>query len=110
MGKLPIDRRRVLGLGAALATGTALGTAAGSARAFQIEEASPQTRQLYSLACEAPARHVQLLAEIDAQLAGRHLSGADIAAIKARAACPFCGCALVQAEPSGDKPASEPSL
>jgi len=50
------------------------------------------------------------LAEIDAQLAGRHLSAADIAAIKARAACPFCGCALVQAEPSGDKPASEPSL
>jgi len=107
-------RRRFLGLGAALASGAVgVGTlGAGTARAFEIQDAPPATRDLYRLACEAPAKHVQLLAEIDAQLAGRHLSADDIQAIKARATCPLCGCSLAQADHAvpGDKPAADPTL
>ncbi|MBL8704439.1 MAG: hypothetical protein JNM30_06340 [Rhodospirillales bacterium] len=102
-------RRRFLGLGVALAAGA---TGARVAQGFEIQDAPPATRELYRLACEAPAKHVQLLAEIDAQLAGRHLSAAEIQAIKARATCPLCGCALTQADHAvpGDKPASDTSL
>jgi hypothetical protein len=109
MSPHPYPRRHLLGLGIGLATG-ALGVEA--ARAFEIQDAPPATRDLYRLACEAPAKHVQLLAEIDAQLAGRQLSAQEIAAIKAKTACPFCGCALGLADAGapGDKPASEPSL
>ncbi len=107
-------RRRFLGI-AGLAGAS---VAAGTAQAFQIQDAPPATRELYRLACEAPSKHLQLLAEIDAQLAGRQLSADDIQAIKARATCPICGCGLAdasgaQTEPHivpGDKPASDSSL
>lgn len=114
MSQHPYPRRLFLGLGAALATGS---VGAGAARAFEIQDASPATRDLYRLACEAPAKHVQLLAEIDAQLAGRHLSAREIAAIKARTACPFCGCSLAEASEAptdhavpGGKPTTDSSL
>lgn len=114
MSKHPYPRRRFLGLGATLAAGT---VGAGAARAFEIQDAPPATRDLYRLACEAPAKHVQLLAEIDAQLAGRHLSAPEIASIKAATACPFCGCALADANGApadhavpGDKPATDTAL
>ena len=109
MNRSLLHRRRLLGLGYALAAGTALAT---TARAFEIQEASPGTRALYRLACEAPAKHVQLLAEIDAQLAGRQLSAAEIQAIKDKATCPLCGCALSQADHvlPGGKPGSDSTL
>lgn len=106
-------RRRFLGLGVGLGAGLATGAACiGAARAFEIQDAPPATRELYRLACEAPAKHVQLLAEIDAQLAGRHLSAQEIASIKAKTTCPLCGCALTQADHAapGDKPATDPAL
>lgn len=104
-----LPRRRFLGLGTILAASTALAT---TARAFEIQEAPPATRELYRLACEAPAKHVQLLAEIDAQLTGRNLSANEIQAIKAKATCPLCGCALTQADHAvpGGKPATDPTL
>ncbi|MCK6450660.1 MAG: hypothetical protein L6R19_07350 [Alphaproteobacteria bacterium] len=96
-----IDRRRFLGLGMAAGAGLA----AGAARAFQIQEMPPATARAYLAACEAPALHAQLLAEIDAQLAGRTLSADEIARIKSDARCPLCGCALATPAPAtGDTP------
>jgi len=89
-----IGRRRLLGLGALAATGVAGGRAA---LGFQLQEMSAPTARAYQLACEAPAKHAQLLAEIDAQLAGRVLGDGEIAAIKQAARCPLCGCALTAA-------------
>jgi len=119
MRKQKLDRRRVLGLG--LGAGAAGTLLAGTARGFQIQDMPPATERLYRLACEAPARHAQLLAEIDAQLAGRRLGESEIQAIRAKATCPLCGCALAQADPAaipgdapegspGDKPAGDSSL
>ncbi len=104
-------RRRFLGLGVGLGAGLAA-AGVGPARAFEIQDAPPATRELYRLACEAPAKHVQLLAEIDAQLAGRHLSAQEIASIKAKTTCPLCGCALTQADHAvpGGKPATDSTL
>ncbi|MCC6468241.1 MAG: hypothetical protein IT563_07965 [Alphaproteobacteria bacterium] len=89
-----IDRRRFLGLGVFAATGTATLHAAG---AFQLQEMNVPTARAYRLACEAPANHAQLLAEIDASLAGRTLTAEETQAIRAAARCPLCGCALVAA-------------
>lgn len=105
MKQSSFDRRRVLGLG----IGLGIGAAAGSARAFQLQEMGPGTERVYRAACEAPALHAQLLAEVDAQLAGRHLSAEEVQAIKASTRCPFCGCALVPASPPlGSDAASAP--
>lgn len=104
-----LPRRHFLGL-AGLAGAS---VASGTARAFHIQDAPPATRELYRLACETPSKHLQLLAEIDAQLAGRQLSADDIQAIKARATCPLCGCSLTSAEPHvspGDQPATDSTL
>lgn len=84
----PIGRRHVLGLGLAALAG------ARGAAAFQIQDMPVPTARAYRLACEAPANHARLLAEIDAQLAGRRLSDGEIAAIRGRALCPLCGCNL----------------
>lgn len=89
---LAIGRRRFLGLGASVATAAA---GAGAARAFQIQEMPVPTARAYRLACEAPADHAQLLAEIDAALQGRRLPPDEVRAIRAAARCPLCGCALV---------------
>ncbi len=60
----------------------------------------PQQRQ-YLLACEAPTKHAQLLAELDAELQGRRLSAAELAAVRQAATCPICGCGLLP--PTQDK-------
>jgi hypothetical protein len=99
---MTMNRRRFLGLGACVATGVA---GAGAAHGFQLQDMSVPTERAYRLACEAPANHAQLLAEIDAQLAGRKLSDAEIARIRNAARCPLCGCPLAASEPqAADRP------
>lgn len=96
-----IERRRFLGLGVAAGAGLA----ASAARAFQIQEMTPGTARTYLAACEAPSAHARLLAEIDAQLAGRTLSADEIARLKSEARCPLCGCALAApTAQTGDTP------
>ena len=93
-------RRRVLALGFAAAAVPA------GARAFQIQEMPPGIARSYLAACEAPARHAELLAEIDARLEGRALGDAERQRVRAEARCPICGCALAAAQPTppGDAP------
>ncbi|MCC7048120.1 MAG: hypothetical protein IT562_15515 [Alphaproteobacteria bacterium] len=95
---MTIDRRRFLGLGV-FAAASAAGLRAASG--FQLQEMNVPTARAYRLACEAPANHAQLLAEIDAALAGRTLTAEETRAIRAAQRCPLCGCALVAAEAPG---------
>ena len=100
-----IKRRRFLGLGMAAGAGLAATGMSAGARAFQIQEMPPGTARTYLAACEAPAAHARLLAEIDAQLAGRTLSADEVARLKSEARCPLCGCALAApTAPAGDTP------
>jgi hypothetical protein len=96
-----IERRKFLGMGMAAGTGLA----AGAAHGFQIQEMPQATARSYLAACEAPSLHARLLAEVDAQLAGRNLTPEEVQRLKNETRCPFCGCALASpAAPSGDLP------
>ena len=93
-------RRQFFMLGLVAAAG-----APATAWAFQIQEMSPSAARAYMTACEAPALHARLLAEVDAQLAGRSLSADEIQRVKSETRCPFCGCPLgAPASSSGDLP------
>lgn len=88
-----------------MAAGAGLAAASSGARAFQIQEMPPATARSYLAACEAPSLHARLLAEVDAQLAGRKLTPEEVQRLKSETRCPFCGCALASAAPpSGDLP------
>ncbi len=92
-----IDRRRFLCFGVAAGAGFA---AAGT-QALTLEPMPEPARQSYLAACEAPGLHQQLLAEIDAKLAGGGLTREQIVAIKTSNKCPLCGCPLVEAGAPG---------
>ncbi len=89
-----IDRRRFLCLGVAAGAGLAAAT---RAQALTLEPMPDGVKRSYLAACEAPNLHQQLLAEIDAKLAGGGLTREQIVAIKTSNKCPLCGCPLVDA-------------
>jgi hypothetical protein len=99
MGKL-FDRRRFLCFAASAGAGfAAAGALAPGARALSLAPMPEGMKSAYLAACEAPSAHLRLLAEIEAQLAGRALSTEEVAAVKAASRCPICGCPLASAEP-----------
>jgi hypothetical protein len=102
-----IGRRRLLCFAASAAAGFAGAAAATRARALSLEPMPEAMKSSYLAACEAPSLHLRLLAEIDAKLAGRELTAAQIAAVRAESRCPLCGCPLVAAEAPGSLAAPE---
>lgn len=99
-----LGRRRFLCFAASAAAGFAGAGAATRARALSLEPMPAGMKASYLAACEAPSLHRQLLAEIDAQLAGRGLAPEQVAAVKAAQSCPICGCPLAAAEAPGTAP------
>ncbi len=86
-----MKRRRFL----TTATLTGIGLAAGPAQAFRlqpIEEADSAVRRDYFGACRRETDHEVLAAELEAILEGKPLPEPDKERIRAKAACPFCGC------------------
>ena len=111
MTAMRFDRRRFLALGAALGatTGIAAGVAATRAHALELQTMSPDLQRTYLSACEVPAKHAAMLAEVDAALAGQHLSPQRIAELRAASRCPICGCPLVVAAGPAPGPGAAPS-
>ncbi len=89
-----IDRRRFLCLGVAAGAGLA----AQRTNALTLEQMQDGMKRSYLAACESPNLHQQLLAEIDAKLAGGGLTREQIVAIKTSNKCPLCGCPLAEAQ------------
>lgn len=89
-----IDRRRFLCFGVAAGAGLAVTRA----NALTLESMQDGMKRSYLAACESPNLHQQLLAEIDAKLAGGGLTREQIAAIKSSNKCPLCGCPLAEAK------------
>jgi len=95
----PLDRRRFLCFAASAGAGFAAAAAAAPrARALSLEPMPEGMKSSYLAACEAPSLHRQLLAEVDAELAGRGFTRDEIAAVRAAKTCPICGCPLAAAE------------
>jgi hypothetical protein len=89
MTSAPLSRRGFLA-----ATSVSV-LASGPAGAFSIEPAPPAVKALIQAACEAPALHARLVAELEAALEGRDAVPSERVAALAAAACPVCGCALL---------------
>lgn len=92
-----LDRRRFL-TSVALITAVPACLVANRARALRLEEAAIDVAEHYRAARPACAGkdvgHQQILAEFEASLAGRPLSDAEKAALRAALNCPLCGCSL----------------
>lgn len=80
---------RRFGLAAAFAC-----VAAGSAKAFRLEEADAETATELASACERSSLHDALRAELDALLEGRPLSEDLAQTLQRLSSCPWCGCRL----------------
>ena len=91
------DRRQLLTLGLAGAAGLGVVGVAARAGAFELQKMGPAMARSYLSACETPALHAQMLAEVDAALAGRPLTAQQVAELRTSARCPICGCPLVAA-------------
>ncbi|MBI3451992.1 MAG: hypothetical protein HY057_04010 [Rhodospirillales bacterium] len=91
------DRRRFLGSTALGVIGTAAALVAGRpARAFLREGPDPVAESIYLRACETQRTHLQLVADLAAQLEGQETP------VRAREIvlamnCPICGCKLADA-------------
>ena len=88
-----LNRRRFLSTASLVGLAAAGGQAA---RAFQLQEATPQQSSLYlaGAACRQDSFHDQVIQDLEAALAGRPLTDAEKQDIKQAFSCPFCGCSL----------------
>ena len=95
MSRKLIDRRSFLLSGVALGSGFALLDRTGPARAFSVETI-PEASGLgiaYANRCSSDAQHAQILAKLDAELAGK--TGEKGTYLTATEVCPICGCPII---------------
>lgn len=90
-----LDRRAFLLSGAALGGGFALLSRTGPARAFSVETipAASGLGIAYANRCGGDALHAQILAKLDAELAGK--MGEQGTYLTASEVCPICGCPII---------------
>ncbi len=90
--------RRALMTGAALG-GIATGLGGRAAMAFSIEPMSKPIATAFALACKPAAAggsdHSQLIADVQALLRGKIVSGAAPANVEQVVVCPICGCRII---------------
>ena len=95
-----ISRRRLLSTAALGCAGLGFGVAtAPKARAFTLEEPSQPVAAQYLAARAACSRgadafHAQIIADVQAQLAGEHVPADQQQQIISGMTCPLCGCPL----------------
>ncbi len=95
-----ISRRKLLSTAALGCAGAGFGLAAAPrARAFSIEEPSRKVADQYLAARAACSKgvdglHAQLIADVQAQLAGEHVPADQQERILSGMSCPLCGCPL----------------
>ena len=89
-----IDRRSFLLSGAALGGAVALLGRSESAAAFSVETipAASGLGIAYANRCSSDAAHAQILAKLDAELAGK--TGEQGTYLTASEICPICGCPI----------------
>ena len=87
------NRRRFLSTASIFGLAAAGGTAA---RAFQLQEATPEQSSLYAAAtaCRQDSFHDQVIQELEAAMAGRPLPDVEKLELKQALSCPFCGCSF----------------
>jgi hypothetical protein len=99
MGRV-ISRRKVLSTAALSCASIGLGIAAvPKARAFTMEELPQPVAAQYLAARAACSRgadtfHAQIIADVQAQLAGEHIPADQQQQIISGMTCPLCGCPL----------------
>ncbi len=95
MSRKLMDRRSFLLNGAALGGGLALLGRARQAAAFSVETvpAASGLGIAYANRCGSDALHAKILAQLDAELAGK--TGEKGTYLTASEVCPICGCPVI---------------